>query len=142
MIDRRATLEHTPITRRLNMANLCVAANRDLALKVRKIEEDIFRQALPLKLLHLAARIQPFGSANVKSNGDSVSVEFKFYQDESLDITLGLETDPWGVQMVENSIVEFEALAEEAKRLTALARNTWDSLTQDQRTALGLQRRP
>lgn len=118
----------------------------ELAETQRKTAAAEFKLRLPHLLLLLAARIRPFGEAIVKPNGENdYHVEYRFH-DRSMDnVSLGTETEEWGVDSLRSTIEGCELDAKlQAERLQT-ARDGWNSLTAAQQQAmldLGLARKP
>ncbi len=103
---------------------------------------EAFRKDLPMKLLQLMAKAHRVADTTVVPNGDSVRVEFRFHDDDRESMSLGMDSEEWGLEMVEESIQRVLNARETARKKLELARATYDALSQDQRDALGLQHRP
>jgi hypothetical protein len=109
-----------------------------------KSEREAFRLKLPHLLLMLAARIRPFGEAVVKPSGETYTVEYRFH-DGDMNMSIGTETEEWGVDMVRREIEDRELDAKIREERLAIAREAWNTLTAVQQNALvdsGLARRP
>lgn len=112
----------------------------------RQIAAAEFKLRLPHLLLLLAARIRPFGEAIVKPNGENdYHVEYRFHDRPMDNVSLGTETEEWGVDSLRSTIEGCELDAKlQAERLQT-ARDGWNSLTAAQQQAmldLGLARKP
>lgn len=100
-----------------------------------------FRQTLPALLLHLMARCEMFADCRVKARDSDWRVEFRFLN--GLDnVSIGPETEEWEYEQLVNTVEGREAEARvEAERLK-MAREVFDSLSPEQRLAIGLKQRP
>jgi len=101
-----------------------------------------FRKDLPMKLLLLMAKASEVAETTVLPNGDSVRVEFRFHDDDRETVSLGMESEEWSLDMVENTVQRLKDAREAARKKLELARATWDSLSPEQRAALNLGYRP
>jgi hypothetical protein len=112
----------------------------------RKIAAAEFKLRLPHVLLLLAARIQPFGEAIVKPNGENdYHVEFRFHDRPMENVSLGTESEEWAVDSLRSAIEGFELDARLRAEKVQVAREGWASLTPAQQRAmidLGIARQP
>lgn len=111
----------------------------------QKLDAEAFRLSLPHLLLTLAARIRPFGEAIVVPNDGSYRVEYRFYDLPMENVSLGLDTEEWGVDSLRSTIEGCELAAKIRAEKVQLAREGWASLTPAQQRAmidLGVARQP
>lgn len=107
----------------------------------------------PLRLLQLMARAEKYAEANYAvfegrtapeaTEEKPLRVQFTFVNDEYTDEeTLSVFSEDWELDQIEQRFNAFdEARAAELKRIET-ARNVYDNLSQEQRDAIGLLRRP
>jgi hypothetical protein len=88
------------------------------------------------------AKASEVAETAVLPNGDSVRVEFRFHDDDRETVSLGMMSDEWSLDMVENTVRRMMDARAAARAKLELARETWDALTVEQRAALNLGYRP
>lgn len=118
----------------------------EAAATQRQIDAAAFKLRLPHLLLLLAARIQPFGEAIVKSNGENdYHVEYRFHNYPLENVSFGTETEEWAVDGLRSTIEGLELEARQRAEKLQIARAAWDGLPEEARQAmldLGVARRP
>jgi DNA repair exonuclease SbcCD ATPase subunit len=113
------------------------------AVELKEFQEKV----LPLKILELMARTNNFGGvyANVKKEDGELSVEFTFpstQDDYRVERVLTLKSEPYEVDQVDYEFQALEERMEKARKKLKTAQEVYDSLSQEQRDAIGLKARP
>jgi hypothetical protein len=126
---------------------------RELAQQESNIKNAQFMAELPIRIFKLMARANSRHNVTVEVKGGTkdnlLRAEFYFREDGDRDVRAQIvyleyfsEGMIWEVPDLETKFDDMDAADAEAARLRALAQETYDSLTDDQRNALGLRRRP
>ena len=116
----------------------------------QRLEQEWRERELPTLLLKLAARAQSLGAeirlriiSATQQLPEGVEVGVKFNpSDEASDVFGSTLMSPWQLVGMERSVEQHQKeIAEKIAKLK-LARETYDSLTPEQREAIGLTHRP
>lgn len=145
------------------MTKLTAADRKSLKAK-EDAKQDLlkaaFRSELPMKLLALMARAQSrsdvsYAVHNPEGGVLRVSFEFNsnavshrsrddFHRDDGSNDSevydVYLTSEEWDVQRVEDELKEREAADRERERMLKVAKDAYDNLSEEQRTALGVRR--
>ena len=114
-----------------------------------RAEAEWRKLTLPFLLLKLAARAQALGAEvrlkpvepTVKEPGGAVTLDFRF-EDAADNFTASTTMERWEFDMADNTVSGYEHEKRRREARLQLARETYDTLTTEQREALGLTRRP
>lgn len=142
MKTRRATSE----------VGLTKAQQREAAAALAAMAEEQRKAELPVKILMAMAWAHKLDvRVHVEADGDMETPRwravFKFPERRSTytdllctdeDVTCGVEDDEWAYSNLVNTLQEHETFLTKEREGRELARSAWDSLTPEQRRALGL----